>query len=162
MRTIPELSSEAKLFYQKLLTVEKRGIITYTDLSVAIGAGKDARNHRGALYTARRMAMADGIVFATIMGVGLKRLVSAEIPDLTMHCQRRIYKQARGNTKILRCVVVSELNNEEREKYAAYATISAVWEEVAKPKRLLQLETAIKVTGLQLPVEKTLALFATT
>src|SRR5690348_7295398 len=73
-KTIPELSLDARLLKQRLDDVKEDEEITYDTLSEIIG--RNVQNGaRGCLYTALRLVRKEnGAIFATVRGVGLKRL----------------------------------------------------------------------------------------
>ncbi len=154
-RTIPEVSIETRLLYQRLVRAEIGEVINYKELTEIIGRPAQ-EGGRGVLSSARRMAIRENKVkFGTITNVGLKRLNDSEIVAGTEHRLRHIGRTARRGLKDLACAT-GELSHEDVVKHNTGATLLAMLLETTRPHKIKRLEGAVATAQDQLPLAKTL------
>lgn len=88
------LSPETAALHEALITVPIGETITYAALTEAIGRNA-AREGRASLESARRIALRDqGIAFAVVRKVGLRRLRAEEAPEIGCGYRRKIRRTA--------------------------------------------------------------------
>jgi hypothetical protein len=88
-----EMSEDSRLLIARLEKALIGDTITLAELSTVIG--KDIKENRGALYSARRIVLAErGIVFGSERGVGIKRLSDDEILASTASDRKAIRGKA--------------------------------------------------------------------
>jgi hypothetical protein len=161
LKTIGETSADARFLYQEIIKVSIGDAITYKALSGLIG--RDVQDEaRGALMTARRIAERDkNIVFGVIRDVGLKRLNDAEIVSTGEDARGRIRRIARRSVaRVLRVNNYAELSQEDKVRHNAYASLFGAIEQMASPKSIAKLEQYAKDAQAELPIKRTLELFA--
>ena len=94
-RTIPELSIDSKMLYDRLIKAEVGAVIPYRELTEVIS--RDVQGPaRGNMNTARHRALRhNGMVFEAVWKVGLKRLNDTEVVAVGEASLGRIRRVAR-------------------------------------------------------------------
>jgi len=111
-------SVEAQMLAESLAEAAIEQVITYEEMTILIG--KDVRLVRHTIATARRRLMREkGMVFASVVGVGVKRLS----PDDTVGEAESITKRSRNaNRKAMQTldtVEYADLTGDKRNEYTA-------------------------------------------
>jgi hypothetical protein len=156
-RSIPEISVDARLLYERLKQVGVGETIRYEELDAVVD--RDVRNGaHGVMTTARRRAQnIDQIVFGTIRGVGLKRLNDAEIVDTGQSQIDAVRRRARRAFTILTCVSdFDALPAESKVKHNTYASMFSVLSNVTKPGQIKKVEQHVERTQAELPLARVL------
>lgn len=119
-------SDETKKVQARLESVDIDDIVTWEELSNIVGG--NIQKTRGCLFTARKNLLNEKqMVFASIRGVGLKRIANADIVKNETMTARKIRKQARNSLKRLSIVDPNNLKGTEKTDYlVASATIGAI------------------------------------
>lgn len=160
-KSIPELSVDSKLLYERL---KKAGIgetVTYAELSGIVG--RDVANGgRGTMMTARRLCQAEHqMVFGTVRKVGLKRLSDQEIVDTGEAVTKHIRKTARRGARRIACANYQALANDAKVRHNAQISLLGAIVALSKPSSIKRLEKSVAKEHEQLPVAKTLEVFRT-
>jgi len=102
-RSIPELSSEARILASMLSKMEPGQVITYDELSGMIGVSSSHPTFKARLGTARNIALRDhSVVTECVRGEGVKRLQANELQSVGDDALSRIRRTAtRGTRKML-------------------------------------------------------------
>lgn len=149
------LSSDSKALAQALLNIEVGETLAYSELTAVIG-----RNVQGvgadALHTARAVLERDPyrMVFATLRGVGVRRLDDAEIVDTSDKAREHVRRHTRRATRKLECVKYDALSHEMQTKHNAAMSIFGVLREMASDKGLAKIKQEIADSGSELPAAK--------
>lgn len=155
MNSTPEfrLSSDSKALAQELAKAATGDVMTYADLSAIVG--RDVQEAaRSALNTARHVVQREHrIVFDVVIGVGLRRLESSEIVDLSDKARDRTRSIARRISKKLTCVEYDELPREKQTKHNAALSMFGLMKELASDGAQKRIEH--KVENAALPSMKT-------
>lgn len=153
-----EASSDARFLTQALAKVEPGQLVTYVELSAAIG--RDVRTHAGAqLQTAIRTQLAEGRVFEAIAGSGYRLLTSGEIVK-TQAAKgfQRIGRMARRTAKKVGAAKFEELTNSEKVAHNAQLSMLGALGHLSKPRALETLEKHVTQNSAELPIGDTLKL----
>jgi hypothetical protein len=104
-----ELSPDTRALADRLATVAYDAMITHDDLSRVIGRKISTCRHL--LYAAMRLVRKEqGAIFASVRGVGYKRLTVAEAPSIGHTARKRIRAQSRRATRNI-SVMLSKPND---------------------------------------------------
>jgi hypothetical protein len=99
-KSIPELSVDARILYDRLRKATTGEVIEYSELSALIG--RDVRAVRYLLATAIKMAeREDAITFGAVHGIGIKRLDNAGILAVSESNIEAIGRKARRTDRKL-------------------------------------------------------------
>lgn len=158
-KSIPELSVDTRLLYQRLIKLQPGEAVTYDELSALIGA--DVRvKRRSNLYSAMRKALSDHVVCSAVIKYGIKRLQDDEIAGLGDGVVDRIHGAAGRAVKKLSCVSdFDALSNDNKVKHNAAMSMVGAIALATKPSRVEKVTAAVRTAQSQLPVAKTLELF---
>ena len=161
-RTIPEISVDAKLLYERLKKVGIGEPISWDELSAVVS--RDARPGGpayGALATARRRALAnEGRVFDPVHGRGLKRLGDAEIVEASQAKIDAVRRRSRPALKRPSCVQhFDALPPEQQIKHNTFASVFSAFVIVTRAGPMKKLEGHVAEAHAQLPLAKTLEAF---
>ena len=158
-RSIPELSIDSKLIYDRLLQVGVGEVVTYAELSGLIK--RDIRNGAyGCLTTARRRAeKLNQCVFGVVRNEGLRRLSDNEIVESGVDVLDKTRRAARRGFHRLTCVDFDKLPEEVRVKHQTYGSIMSALVTVTKPGAVKKVEEQVVETRQQLPLASTLKAF---
>lgn len=117
-KSIPEASVDTRLLYERLRKLAPGDNVTYEELSSVIG--RDVQNSaRSNLASARRMCEnEDRIVTAAVTNVGIKRLLSSEIPATAEAVRAHVGRMTRRGIRKLGAVDLSELTPEQKIKHS--------------------------------------------
>lgn len=109
-------------------------IVTYDELSAAIGSDVRQPKGRGWLYGARTVLLRDdGIVFSPVRGVGLQRLTDHEKVASGQDALRRIRRTARrGDRRVESGLRSNSLTPEDRATGNGYRMVFATIDSVAR------------------------------
>lgn len=160
MKSIPELSIDARLLIDLLSKVGIGETVGYDTLSEAIG-----RDVRGTAYsqlaTARRHLLRDKqMVFEAVHNVGIKRLSDAEIVATGESAVGRVRRAARRGTQRLTSVQdFDALPNALKLKHNAYLSTLGAIGMLAKGSAVKKVEEAVSASSGALPIGRTLELF---
>jgi hypothetical protein len=155
MALIYELSTDAKTLANMLKNVEVGMVITYEEMTKAIG--RDVRGPaRPVLVTARSIVQRENrMIFDCVRSEGLKRLNDGEIVDLSDQAMDRIRRTAKRTGKKLLCVNYDQMPREKQTKHNASLSMFGAISELSKNASTKRLEREIeKHGGEQLPVAK--------
>lgn len=159
-KSIPEISVDAQHLAKRLETVKPGEVVGYQELSALIK--RDVQGvAAGILNTARKLIQREQrAVFASVRGVGLKRLDDAGIVSQGQAAVAGIHRAARRNSRKLGCAEYERLSASDRVKFNASACLLGTLELATKPSRIKSLSSAVESAAKQLPTADVLALFA--
>ena len=115
-KSSPEQTACAGRLSSTLSQQQVEQTLSYAALNEIAGGGFDLLGkHRHILYRAIKMAEADqGCIFASVRGVGIKRLSRSRTPDVGVNFRRRVRRGAkRASARILH--VVTKRGNDMSE-----------------------------------------------
>jgi len=159
MRTIPELSIDSKLIYEKLVSLNPGESITYQSLNELIG--RDVQNGaRGNLVTAKKQLLNEGVVIETIRNVGVKRLKDAEIAFSGEYAIKKARRAIQKGSKKLICVKdFDSMPQDAQLKHNFSLSVLGALEMITKPQSIKKIEHKIAEEGVKIAAGKTLELF---
>lgn len=159
-QTIAQTSVDARLLYERLVTLNIGESISYAALSAVVGRNVQDEAH-GILRTARRMAeREDQIVFGTIVGEGLRRLSDPEIVDTGDHAMLRLRRTARRGANTVTAVGdFNALPNDKKIKHNTLLSLLGTVAAFVRPSVMKKLETSVANNAGKLSVGDTLKAF---
>ena len=109
--------------YEILSGAERGQIITYEELSEA--CKRDIQKHRGGLISARRRLEREGLVFQTLIGVGLRIMEPGEHVHAAQAAVTGIRRKAKRSLRRASHAQVSEMDMDQRVTHAAMSAVLA-------------------------------------
>jgi hypothetical protein len=111
---------------------------------------------RGALQTARRALLREGVRFDVVRGIGLKRMSDAEVAKSGARSIRLVRKLANRETAKLHAVSnFDTLTNEEKVQHNAALSVLGVVAHFSRPTQVRVLEAAVASAKQALPTRET-------
>jgi len=151
-------SNDTAILEQKLREAPEGSLVTYEELSRAIG--RNVRKHGvGCLYSARRILEAEGIHTGCIAKEGITRLTPSESVGKARSHVTRSKRSARRGRNTVATTDLSKLSVEEKQSALAIAAQSAAIELFSGKKAEKTLTEAATNTSGALPLGTTLSLF---
>lgn len=136
-----------------LQTVKVGDFVTYDDLSSIIG--RDIRENRGLLETARNALSEDRFFFLTERGEGVYRGTDKEwFEEIDSKTRRHVKRTARKANKRLGYVVSEELAPEDRTRLAMAQTILGMHEALERPKAQKAITMLCDAEGQRLQIKQ--------
>lgn len=156
IRSFPQISIDTKTIQDRLSTCTIGEIIPYSILSELIG--RDVQGPaRSNLMSAMRRLVAEGKVFGTVRGVGVKRLSDQEIVGLGTETINRVRRSAnKTRNKIAQVANFETLPEESKVSHNTSLSILSVLVHMTKPSTVKQLESKIEQVKIALPLARTL------
>lgn len=156
-RTIPEISVETRLIFQRLSKAAIGEIITYKELSEIIHT--DILACRYKLASAIRKVQNElQFVFAPVAGVGVKRLAEGEKIEVVEDGRDRLHRATRRVLRKAACVAVGELSKEDKTRFNVVVSQMAMLEHASKTSTTKKLTATVQEKDEQLPVGRVLEL----
>jgi hypothetical protein len=141
---IAELSPETRTIADRLNATEVGGIVSFAEMSAAIGRNILSRRH--VIYSAMRLAEKEsGAIFATIRGQGYKRLAASEVVEIVGSSARaHIRRTARRSAKTLNEGTRrhNNLPPEMQRKVASEMSVLGLIEHISRDKVVAPKEDA--------------------
>jgi len=157
-KTISELSVDTQVLIDRLKKVEPEQLITYAELTSAIG--KNVQNGaRHLLETARRRLIHDNqILFDVVINEGLKRVQGDQIVAVGSRGVKMIGRQARRTAKKIGCIGddYHKLSKEQQHRFNGVGTILSFVSHATKEKQVAKISEA---ASEKIPMSKALELF---
>ena len=159
-RSIPELSIDSRLLYERLKAAKVGETVTYEDLTGIIGRDVQKEAY-GNLTTALKLVQReDGLVFGTVIGVGRKRLNDEEIVGTAGDTIARVKSiSKKGIRKITSVKNFDALPNDAKIQHNAALSILGVFQEISKPSKVRAVENKVKQSQNKLSLATTLDAF---
>lgn len=159
MKSIPEISVEARLIYQAFTKLSPGESISYEELSEITGG--DIRQNRGVIYTAiNRAQQDDGIIIGCVRKHGYKRLRDEEIASIGDYSISRIRRESRrGLNRVVKVQDFQALPEELKVKHNTSASILSAIHGALRKKALRCVESRVRESVDKLPLAKTLEAF---
>lgn len=135
-------SPDAEILYVNLVaeaTKDPGAVITYEWLSTTISrdVSKEARH---LLNTARRRALSKNrMVFEVVRGVGVKLVSDTEMVKLAAASRKKAGKAAKRGLKKIETVELTKLDQDQRTRLVAEATVLSMQAEAAKERSVKKL-----------------------
>jgi hypothetical protein len=160
-KKFPSLSADSRLVYNRLKAANVGDTIPYAELSQIVGRNVQT-TARSTLDTARRMAMReDRYVFGVSANVGLVRLDDCSIVDFGSTGAVRARRAIRKSARVLGCVAdFNAMPNDKKIQHNAMLSLYGALYEAVKPSGIAKVELAVDKASGELPMRKTLELFA--
>lgn len=131
--------------------------ITWNAITLAIGS--DATAHRGSIQTARRELQKEGILFASVPGVGYKRLDDSGIVHSEADASARLTRSAKRSLKRLSVVKPENLHPLDRTQYAVTTAVAGAIALCGGRQKRALIEQAVTDKGGALEIGETMKLF---
>lgn len=159
-KTIAELSVDSNLLFDAISKAEAGQVFTYLELSAIVGRDV-TKEARGNLYTAIRKARNEcGIVFATTIKVGIKRLADTEIAAVGDQALHRIHSTAIRTSRKLTCVVdFDAMPNESKVKHNTALSMFGAISQATRPQAVRKISDKVSAAQSALPSAAVLELF---
>jgi hypothetical protein len=158
LKMLHEKSSDTKILENVLNEAKVGDTITYADLSKAIG--RDVRTHaQGALNTARKTMLANGMVFGTERTVGLTRMNDFQIVDSIESDRLRVQRIGKRSITKLGKVKFESLDNDQKRKHTTMAAQMGAITMFAAKSSTNKIESSVKANSETLAIGETLSLF---
>lgn len=157
---IPMISHHSMTLVDVLQDIAPGETCSYAALTTSIGRNVQSEA-RSCLATARRLLQREQqMVFASVRGVGLKRLTDGEITTIGPQTLQKINRASRRGIHKLTCVQrFADLTNDEKIRHNTALSILGVFHEVSKTKSVKQIEVAVTGLQKQLPLKEALQAF---
>lgn len=158
MRLDFTLSLETKIVFDRIVKLETNELVTYEELERI--TGKEIRQLRGALGTARRRARREHrMVFGTVRKEGLRRLDDDGIVDRSLSTLSRLGKVVREGAKDMRCVEYGSLTDAGKAGYNARMSVLGAVGMMTSAPSLKRVEAGSVKAQRALDLSETLRLF---
>ena len=156
---IHEKSADTKVIESVLAEAKVGDMITYEQLSKAIG--RDVRQFaKSSLDSARRSLLnAKNYVFSVEKGVGLKRLNDNEIVDASEDDRKKLRRAARRSLKKLSVVDFDNLTPDKKKQHIVASAQMGAVEMFANKNATKKIEAKVNETSKVLPIGETLRMF---
>lgn len=155
-----EKSQDTKILEGVLAEAAIGQMITYEELSKAIG--RDVREHSlSSLVSARRGLMKEKrYVFGVERNVGLRRLADEQIVDSTEADRRKVQRAARRSIQKLSVVDFDQLPEEKKRDHLTYSTTMGVVAMFSNKASHRRIEKTVNGSHKPLAIGETLKLFS--
>lgn len=158
-KTIPEISIDSKLLYDRLKTLEPETFVSYEELSAVIGRDVQQSAY-GNLTTAVKKALTeDHIVLAPVRGKGIKRLTDCEIVSTSDRHFEHVRRTSRKQVRKLGAVDYEQLSKEDKIKHNTNIAIIGLFNHVTSSPAIRKLEESVEKAQAPLAIGKTLEVF---
>lgn len=159
-KTIPELSVDTRLLYQRILKLNPDETISYAELSAVIGRDVTG-SARSNLFSARNKALREGINTEAVTKVGIKRLTDTQTVGTTDGRVRDHIRRVTGKAvKKLATVDFNNLSNPDKVKHNTAVSHLGALRAFAADKIAPRIERKVKESnGEQLAIVHTLQAF---
>ena len=159
-KPIPGPSIDRRILIERMEKASVGDLLPYSELSALLG--RDVREKaRGSLYSAvRYLRRQNGMVFAAVSNVGMKRLDDTEKISVAESAMRRIRKTAGRAVEALSCVDdFAGLSEDLRVRHQTLMAGAGAVATITSKKKLDQLQKRVREVGNVLPLAKTLEAF---
>jgi hypothetical protein len=158
-KMIHEKSSDTKILESVLAEAKVGQLITYAELSKAIG--RDVRQFAyQSLFSARRcLQNAKRIVFGVQANIGLIRLDDSKIVESTEHDRKVIQRRAKRTIDKLRCAEFDNLTAEEKRRHVTASAQMGAVAMFASKNATKKIAGKVSAKTDALPIGETLRLF---
>jgi hypothetical protein len=149
-----ELGPETRFLRQHLRKLEKDELASYRDLSLVVGKPVNGASHT--LQSAIRGLLREGLVFATIRGVGIKRLTDAQIVSAA---DRDITSVRRRSKRAAKKLVVSDyqkLTAKQQLEHTAKISIMGAIASMTSDRAIAAIEKVASGRSGELPIAETI------
>lgn len=151
-----EQSANTKALMDALRIITIGGEASYSHLSEQIGRNVQAEA-RGALGSARRALLREGIRFDVVRDVGLRRMTDSEVARSGARGMRLVHSAARREAKKLTAVEKFDaLPNEDKVAHNAAMSVLGAVAHFTAPKQVQLIEAATGQTQRRLPIADSL------
>ena len=161
-KTIPQLSVDAVMLYNRITNSNPGDVILYSELNGIIGRSVQKGSGYGVMQTARRKAMNENnMVFSTIANVGIKRLHDSEIAQSGESVRKAIRRKAKAGIKTLSCVRDFDgLSKEDKLQHNTNMSMIGALYQFSSTNTVKKISNVVETTSSAIPVVKTLELFS--
>lgn len=152
-------SNDTKVLENVLKEVAVGSVVTYEDLSRAIG--RDVREFAyQALQSARRALVRESrIVFGVETSIGLVRLNDSGIVKCTEQDRKLIQRRANRTIEKLHCAEFEKLTNEEKRQHVTASAQMGAISMFASKAASKKIASSVKDQSSVIPIGETLKLF---
>lgn len=158
-KVIHEISVDARMVYERLLTTSVGEVVTYDELTKLIGRNTQ-NSGRPVIATARRKAMNEHrMVFAAVRNIGFKRLNDGEIVETAQHDVDKIRRTSRRAGRRLTTVDFDALSNDKKIRHNTYLSMFGALASMTTGGTVKAIEKEVTKAHSALPLAKTLEAF---
>jgi hypothetical protein len=153
---IPEISAGARLIHARLAKVPVSEVVTYEELSRV--AQTNVLTHRWLLETGRNLARRqEGMLFAPVRGVGLKRLDDIGIGDDVNRDRKLIHRKGVRSLRKVECVTdLAGMPDADRTRLLATASCMGAIVHATSTPTIKKLSAVVQKSPAKLPLAETL------
>ena len=130
-----DLSADTLAIMQRLKEASVGETVTLDDLSGVIG--RDIRRHRHLVYSALRVLLReDGMIFATVRGIGYQRVPADQAHEVGVETRRAIRRKARRSSRKIAHGIsrANDLSDEALRKAHSEMATLGLMEHLARDK----------------------------
>lgn len=131
-------SADIQALVARLNRLEMGELVTYADLSEAIG--RDIRSRRYLLATACAHLLKQRKVFACVTNTGMRRLTDSEIVENSLYAFRRIRRMTKRSAMRLTSANWNELSHTERQQHNLHLSVLGAIAHAATPLNMACIE----------------------
>lgn len=160
MKTIQDASAETIDLIRVLRDAKIGELIGYDQLDrIVLGDVRHERYH--CLCTARKILLREsGMVFAVVRGKGIQRANDEQILGDAGARVSKIHKTAKVGMKVLSCADFDKLNQDQKLKHYATASVLGALAYATQNKQVRQIENRVAKSTKQLAIGETLSAFS--
>lgn len=146
-KTIPSISIDSTTIYKRLTTTQIGDVITYQELGGLIGADIQKEAYHN-LVTAKKKALREnGMVFASVRGVGIKRTNASETIDIGEARVKSVRRQLKKAANTIATVDPANLEPDERNRHSIVGATLGALTLCTKPSSQGKIEQAVRSSG---------------
>lgn len=161
MKPIQEMSADTRAVYDRLKKTVTGDVVTYSELD-ALTKRKTQTKDRFVIATAMRNALRDGMVFAAVRNVGVKRLADTEIVSTAHDTLPRIRRAAkRASRKLTAVRDFNALPNESKIQHNTFLSVFGAIAHLGTESATAKIEQKVREASQSLSLGKTLEAFTT-
>lgn len=151
-------SADTKVLESLLKEAKVGDVVSYEAMSRALG--RDVRQHAiGAMQSARRAMLAEGVVFGTQTNVGLVRLNDKEIVESTESDRRKMKRASNRSLRKLSVVKFEALTEDDKRKHTTMAAQMGAISMFASKSSTRKIEEKVTPKSETLAIGETLKMF---
>src|SRR5262245_24417090 len=139
MKSIPELSTDTKLLYERLKLLQPNEVVTYDELSQIVGRDVRKQSRSNLTSAVRRCGNEDNIVIDTVINVGVKRATDQMIIKKTEKVRSHMSRTVTRHMKRVQCADYNALSRQDQTEHntaLAWAGLVAHISKVAALKKI--------------------------
>ena len=144
----PQVQAEIEKLCGLLRALSVDTVLTYADASVAIDRDVQGQARYSLIRARDTVEKEDGIRFATVHNVGIKRLSASEVPAIGQHGIKHINRTAKRVVKRLgNLKSYNDMTGDDRLRVAAMRMVASHVAERTSRAAVKEVESSVKQAG---------------